>query len=101
MRINEAGSTLIGLYPSCPAPTFVVVSGLLSELYADAGFDRANCLGSFSGEASDNRADPAAADGFYYLSKSLNGACDSRGYGAAGGIAPDPRDALLALDPCP
>ena len=101
LRIAGTGSTTIGVYPSCPAPSFVVASGLLSELRADQGFGRAGCIGSFVGEATDIRPEHATGDGYYYLSKTTNGVCDSRGYGTSRGVTPDLRDELLALDPCP
>jgi hypothetical protein len=74
---------------------------LLSELQADRGFDRANCLGTFAGQADDDRSAPSNQDGYYYLTKSLGPACASRGYGDAHGVTPDPRDLLESLDPCP
>jgi hypothetical protein len=101
IRVEGTGSTWIDLHPTCPVPSVVVATGLLSELHADRGFDRASCLGTFAGQAEDDRPAPPTEDGYYYLTKSLDTACAPRGYGEAHGVTPDPRDQLEILDPCP
>jgi hypothetical protein len=83
---------------------FDVRGGLLSELRADGGFDRTACAGRFlANPGSDPWPDPPAGDGRYYLARALAAvnACEARGYGEAGGLDPDPRDALGFLAACP
>jgi len=101
IRLAGQRTTTIGLYPTCPTPSFSMVGGRLSELRADRGFGHSSCLGSFAGVALDNQPDPAPGVGYYYLAKGLDAACASRGYGEAGGVTPDPREELSILDPCP
>jgi hypothetical protein len=101
IRLSAQGATTVGFYPTCPAPSFGMVGGRLSELRADQGFGRSSCLGSFVSAAVDNQPDPPPEEGYYYLAKGLNTACEPRGYGESGGVTPDPREELLILDPCP
>jgi hypothetical protein len=100
IRLSDPGSTSIRFYPACPAQSFEMVSGLLSELREDADFSRSVCLGVFDGQAEDTRPDPSASESYYYLARGLD-ACFSRGYGEGHGVTPDPRDDLVTLGPCP
>jgi hypothetical protein len=90
IRLDAQSPTMIGLYPTCPTPSFDVVSGRLSELRADRGFARSSCLGSFVGVAIDFQIDPVADDGYYYLAGGLDAACESNRYGEARDLTPDP-----------
>jgi hypothetical protein len=99
VRLEDTEVTLIDFYPTCPAQSLGVVTGSLSELRANGDYRGAGCLGSFTGQAFDDRGDPPTGDGYYYLVKGA-GACASRGYGDANGITPDPRDDLESPDPC-
>jgi hypothetical protein len=99
IRVGGSGPTTLRFYPTCPPQSFDVVTGLVADLRADGGFVRATCLGAFEGEAADTRADPASGAAYYYLARGLE-ACDARGYGAAAGVVPDPRDELELLSPC-
>ena len=100
VRLAGANPTTLGLYPTCPAPSFVVVTGRISELKSDRGYVRSDCLGSYVSVAVDGRLDPAPGTGYYYLTRGLDAACEPRGFGEAGGLTPDPREELLLFDPC-
>jgi hypothetical protein len=59
-----------------------VVAGLLSEMHADAGFDRASCeqQGVSAAGWTDDLPDPPAGGGRYYLVRAVNG-CGDGGWG--------------------
>jgi len=100
IRLAGASPTTLGLYPTCPAPAFAVVTGRISELKSDRGYVRSECLGSFVRMAVDGQLEPAPGTGYYYLARGLDAACAPRGFGEAGGVTPDPREELVLLDPC-
>jgi len=100
IRLAAQARTTIMLHPTCPAPSFTVVSGQISDLRTDRRYGRSDCLGSFLHAAEDGQPDPAPGEGYYYLAKGLDAACASRGYGEANGVTTDPREELLLLDPC-
>ena len=91
------GNAPTNLYYDAPMN---IVSGLMSELRADAGFARGICLGTFSqSPAADPLSNPPLGDVRYYLARgSSSGSCFSYGNST---LIPDPRDALDANDPCP
>jgi len=100
IRAEQADITRVRFYPTCPAQTVRIVTGMVSELRADGDFGRADCLGTVVAETDDARSDPPSGDGFYYLAQGLD-ACAGRGYGAAHGVTPDPRADLEVGGPCP
>lgn len=73
-----------------------VLRGTLSELRADEGFARAECLAASLANTlfADPQPGPAADDGFWYLVRGRN-TCGDGTYGGGSG-SPDPRDALDA-----
>jgi hypothetical protein len=70
-----------------------VVSGNISDLLVDREFSQACFLGSFidTAEAVDDREDPPAGDGYYYL---VNGTCGQPIRYGNSSLVPDPRDDL-------
>jgi hypothetical protein len=84
-----------------PATRYDVVSGLLSELRAAAGFTGAGCLANDLSDTphDDTRGAPPLANGHYYLVRAAN-TCNVGTYGDSG-QAPDPRDLLDSAGPCP
>ncbi|OLD65229.1 MAG: hypothetical protein AUI33_11610, partial [Ignavibacteria bacterium 13_1_40CM_2_61_4] len=85
-----------------PSAVYDVVSGLVSELRADAGFSRASCLVTNLADTPtvDARPGPGLGEAFYYLVRGSN-SCGTGTYGDSS-LTPDPRDLLDAGTPsCP
>lgn len=80
--------------------SYDVVTGSLSDLVTDAGYDDSTCLGNFPDTpAADGSGNPGPGQGKYYLLRAKN-TCGTGTYGNAS-VIPDPRDALDAGGPCP
>ncbi len=83
--------------PGTPEPDHEIRYGLLSELHADGGFQRAVCLGRFVGETAQALLpDPPAGDGYYLLGRAFN-VCADEQFGLSR-TSPDPR---VLLEPKP
>ena len=82
-----------------PSAVYDVVSGLVAELRADAGFDRAACLASNLADTPtvDPRPGPGLGEAFYYLVRGSN-SCGTGTYGDSS-LTPDLRDLLDAGTP--
>ena len=95
---NDAVDTLIWFSPE--SSEFDVVSGYLSELFADGDFFHAECLGTFlASPAVDALPGPTTGDTRYYLARGLTN-CVALDYGESS-LRPDPRRMLVAFGPCP
>ena len=78
-----------------------IISGLLSDLRSDHGYDRAECLfdNNVRAEYFDQRPAPSSGDGYYYLVRAQGSGVGS--YGNGRGDGPDPRNGLDLESPCP
>ena len=90
------------------ATTYDLVTGVLSDLIADADFRNASCLQDQHADTpfTDVQGDPGPGDAHYFLVRAQN-PCGISSYGDGSGF-PDPRDGLedgaVSLpdpDPCP
>jgi hypothetical protein len=83
------------------ATVYDLVTGLISELGADAGYERASCLAAAWSATmfEDSRTVPPPDDISYYLVRARN-SCGTASYGDSN-VSPDCRDPLDANDPCP
>ncbi len=95
LMVAKNGSTTISWTSQDPTygeeTVYDLISGDLDELRADAGFDRATCLGEDIPDTPyvDSRVGPNSGFGYYYLARSQNGASDSS-FGASN-TSPDAR----------
>lgn len=82
-----------------PATVYDVVSGSLSALRAEAGFNAAACLegAGFANLVIDGSGAPPPGEGAYYLVRAVN-SCGTGGFGQTGPL--DPRFALDGDRPC-
>ena len=77
-----------------------IAGGLISDLPTDRGFGSTDCLFNNASQPHffDQRADPPAGDGYYYLARAQAAGNGSFGDGKTDGE--DPRNALDLDGPC-
>jgi len=83
VEVNGAAPTFVSWTAQDPDVLYDVAAGLLSELRADVGFDRAACeqVRGVEDSWSDERPDPPSGEGHYYLVRATN-ACGDGGWGS-------------------
>lgn len=97
--VVENDPLTIAFRPGTPTPDFELRYGLLSELLSDGGFDRAVCLGRYSGGSVEPfLPDPDPGEGYYVIARGFN-VCVDEGFGMSM-ATPDPRAALAAQPQC-